>query len=74
MITTELSGHDVSRGNLWDTVRHGETLPPAVLYVRQFSFSLNYFEWILVFNLCQEYQIDMQGSMYLNHLGEKLHE
>ena len=36
MITTELSGHDVSRGNLWDTVGYRETretLPPAVLYV-----------------------------------------
>ena len=33
VITTELSGHDVSRGNLWDTVRHRETLPPAVLYM-----------------------------------------
>ena len=24
VITTELSGHDVSCGNLWDTVRHGK--------------------------------------------------
>ena len=30
VIPTELSGHDVSRENLCDTVRHGETLPPAV--------------------------------------------
>ena len=25
VITTELSGHDVSRGNLWDTVGYRET-------------------------------------------------
>ena len=30
VISTELSGHDVSCGNLWDTVRHGK------LYHRQY--------------------------------------